>query len=201
MSHHHATVIFTTDVLSYTVDFDSNEEHHSNFFEKLGIDEVRKLSEEAHRRPTEGFEKKCIFTQANFVTIEAQQALLKALEEPPEACRFVFVFPVGMTLLPTIISRVYIQNESEDSVEEPNFIELMSFSYADRLAVIEKAIKGKDTVWQRSIKSGLVHFLRTQTNNPASLLSDLDFIARNLLTRGASNKFLLEHLALTLPLK
>ena len=201
MSHHHATVIFTTDVLSYTVDFESSEEQHSNFFEKLGIDEVRKLSEEAHRRPTEGFQKKCIFTKSNFITIEAQQALLKVIEEPPESCRFVFVFPIGMTLLPTIISRVVIHSESETSAEEPNFVELVSFSYADRLAAIDKAIKAKDTAWQRSIKSGLIHHLRLQTNSSASVLSDLDFVARNLLTRGASNKFLLEHLALTLPIK
>jgi DNA polymerase III delta prime subunit len=200
MSAQHATVVFTSDIDAYTYTLRESEEVISNTYEKLGIDEVRTLTEEAYRRPNAGFTNKCIFTKSNFVTVEAQQALLKILEEPPEHCRFLLVIPTGMTLLPTVLSRVVVE-EYVATVDTVDFVVFLKETLAERLQAIEGALKSKNTVWQRNIKAGLIEYLRAESLVDAAQLSNLDFIARHLLTRGASNKFLLEHLALTLPLK
>jgi len=69
--------------------------------------------------------------------------------------------------------------------------------YKGRLIAIEKSTKSKDTVWQRSIKNGLIEYLTT-TKKKMDSLSNLEYVSRTLLTRGASNKMLLEHAALML---
>ncbi len=200
MNTQHATVVLTSDIDTYSFSQLEGEQVVCNYFEKFGIDEVRGITEEAFRRPQEGFSSKCIFTKSNFITIEAQQALLKILEEPPEQCRFILVFPVGMTLLPTILSRVVLLRDV-GKVETADFSTFSEAALAERMQMIDTALKNKNTNWQRSIKAGLIEYLQTETVSGSAQLSNLDFTARHLLTRGASNKFLLEHLALTLPLK
>jgi hypothetical protein len=80
------------------------------------------------------------------------------------------------------------------------FVEFLNSGLADRLALIETAVKNKNLVWQTEIQKGLFHHLKTLDARKVPLLKlkDLEYVSRLLLTRGASNKFLLEQLALTL---
>jgi hypothetical protein len=68
--------------------------------------------------------------------------------------------------------------------------------YSERLTVIDTALKKKDMLWQRAMKQGLIEYVAGCKD---ARLADLEYVARMLLTRGASNKMLLEHAALTLP--
>ena len=171
-------------------------EQYERSVERLGIDDVREITEEAHRTPTVA-ESKTIIVRTSFITLEAQNALLKVLEEPPATTQFVVVVPVDFYLLETIQSRVMVVYAAGGGEESVVFEEFMAENLAGRLSLIETAQKKKDTQWQRSMKTGLIEYLLTST--PKSQISELDFVSRWLLTRGASNKMLLEHLAMALP--
>jgi len=198
---HHAILIRCSEPASFHVSTDSTEAVVDQSFEKLTIDDVRAFKESAHRRPAEGTTQTCFIVRTSFITSEAQHALLKLLEEPPATSRFVFVVTPALELLGTVLSRV--QQEVVEGENKPTneFVEFSEMTLKDRFLTIETKLKAKDTVWQGQIRAGLITFLRTASNHGASSALDLEFVAANLLTRGASNKMLLDQLALTLPLK
>ena len=198
---HHAILFRTSEPALFPVTRQPSETVVDQIFEKLTIDDVRQLIESAHRRPSEGSEGTCFVVRTSFITSEAQHALLKLLEEPPETSRFVFVTTNALELLPTVLSRFHVEVDKDSNDLTEVFVDFSRMSLKDRLEIIEQKLKGKDLAWQESMRGGLITFLRTLSNGNNSILVDLEFVAANLLTRGASNKMLLDQLALTLPLK
>ena len=102
--------------------------------------------------------------------------------------------------LPTLESRFERVAASEEERDTRLFSNFKIASYSERLVLIEQSVKDKNQAWQADIKYGLMSYLMKNTNTLSTIqLKELEYIVRLLLTRGASNKFLLEHLALTLP--
>ena len=71
----------------------------------IKVDQVREAIERAAYRPFEGRRRVVIIDEADALMIEAQNALLKTLEEPPPASVFVLVTSRPDVLLPTVRSR------------------------------------------------------------------------------------------------
>jgi DNA polymerase-3 subunit delta' len=71
------------------------------------IDAVRALRQDAGVLPNEAECKVYVLHNAQAMTVEAQNALLKLLEEPPEYVCLILTAPTGKKLLPTVISRVF----------------------------------------------------------------------------------------------
>lgn len=71
----------------------------------LGVGEVREGIHQAQYRPYEGRRRVWIIPEAERLTEEAQNSLLKTLEEPPESLVIVLVCQNPGTLLPTVVSR------------------------------------------------------------------------------------------------
>ncbi|MEE9171951.1 MAG: DNA polymerase III subunit delta' [candidate division NC10 bacterium] len=71
----------------------------------LKIDQIRTLTQEAALRPYEGRRKVFILNEAETMTEQAQNALLKTLEEPPGATLLILIAPEASALLPPIASR------------------------------------------------------------------------------------------------
>ena len=69
------------------------------------IDQVRALQHDLSLRPVEGRYRVAIFDQFEVATVEAQNALLKTLEEPPDYVVLVVLASDPELLLPTIVSR------------------------------------------------------------------------------------------------
>lgn len=198
---HHAALFRTDSVRSITLHLDNQSSDIQDIYvDRFGIDDARELVRKAYNRPVEAIEQ-VLVVRTNFVTLEAQNALLKVLEEPPQSTRFIFVLPRGFEVLSTLISRFSEEFSGEDiSSLESNvvFNTFLSESYQERLASIDQAIKKKDVLWQQLVKQGLVQYIK-ESDNIAGCLRELEYVVRILLTRGASNKMLFEHIALTLP--
>jgi DNA polymerase-3 subunit delta' len=71
----------------------------------IKIDQVRDAIERSAYRPFEGRRRLVIVNDAEALNAEAQNALLKTLEEPPAASTFILVTSRPDMLLPTVLSR------------------------------------------------------------------------------------------------
>jgi DNA polymerase-3 subunit delta' len=71
----------------------------------IKIEQIRDVVEKSGYRPFEGRRRFIIIDQAEAMVGPAQDALLKTLEEPPNATTFILVTASPGTLLPTILSR------------------------------------------------------------------------------------------------
>ncbi len=71
----------------------------------IKLDQVRAVVRDAHLRPFRERSRVFIFRDAERMTDEAANALLKVLEEPPPAVHFVLLTAAPAALLPTIRSR------------------------------------------------------------------------------------------------
>jgi DNA polymerase-3 subunit delta' len=72
---------------------------------RLKVDEIRDAMRSMQLRPLEGMAKMLIIDGADRMTIEAQNALLKTLEEPPGTAHIILSTAKPSTLLPTVLSR------------------------------------------------------------------------------------------------
>lgn len=83
----------------------------------IGIGEIRQIQAFLRLKTTgqRPIRRVLIIKDAQYMTIEAQNAFLKLLEEPPEDTRVILTLESGQTLLPTIHSRVqHLQLQSPD---------------------------------------------------------------------------------------
>jgi hypothetical protein len=168
--------------------------------DSFGIDEVRGLVTRAYQRPSERGEQ-LLVVRTDFITHEAQNALLKVLEEPPLSTKFLFIVPPDLFILPTLFSRFTVtSNEVTVTTDQEDILAtFLKLSLGERIALIDAKLKANDLVWQRAMKQGMITWFNTLSKVNHLQLPALEFVARSLLTRGASNKMLLEHAALLLP--
>lgn len=119
--------------------------------------------------------------EANLLTIPAQNALLKMLEEPPENTSFYLSCQSPSMLLPTIRSRTKVITLDQTLVaDDPSILTdlkvIMSQTPGDRLTNIVKRDRSESIAWLSQIESALKDKLHG-TVTPASS-STLAKIAR-----------------------
>jgi DNA polymerase-3 subunit delta' len=73
----------------------------------IGIDMIRHVTDVLSKHPFEGRRTIVAVFEAHLATAEAQNALLKLLEEPPPSAAIVLVTEYPDRLLPTVLSRCY----------------------------------------------------------------------------------------------
>ena len=198
---HHAMMFRTDSVQSLQLPSNTKSSDIQDvYIERFGINDARELVRKAHNRPIESVEQ-VLVVRTDFITLEAQNALLKVLEEPPLSTKLIFIIPRGFTVLPTLTSRFSEEKSGENSndlKENQPFSVFLNEGYSERILSIEQAVKKKDTKWQQLVKQGLVQYI-TESKEASGHLRELEYSVRLLLTRGASNKMLFEHIALILP--
>lgn len=84
----------------------------------FGVDDVRNIIEEVGKRPYEGDKKVIIIHEASKLTTQAQNALLKTIEEPPNGVYILILSESLETMLDTIKSRCQIYRLTPLSKEE-----------------------------------------------------------------------------------
>jgi DNA polymerase III, delta subunit len=161
--------------------------------QRMGIDDVRTLVYEAYRTPMNAPFRVFVLAYTDY-THEAQNALLKILEEPPKTARFYILAP--HPLLPTLRSRLVVADVEYESehTEHADFFEL---SYGERLAHIAQHAQKKDDAWLSSLMESFEEW--AHTHRDTQFIHALLELTPLFHTQGASKKMILEHLALILP--
>jgi len=178
----------------------SDPDIHVEEYLDFGIGQARNITARAATTPV-GADKQIFVVIANGFTHEAQNALLKLLEEPPDRSQFYLAIPKKGLLLPTLLSRLHIIESKEASVSGDGII-FSNFSKStlgERLDLITKISKEKDVETIEEIVEG-AEMVAHGSGNP-ELLRNILFVRDNLGRRGSSTKMLLESLALALPVK
>lgn len=96
----------------------------------FGVDEVRNIINEVYKKPFEGEKKVIIIYGGNKLTIQAQNALLKTIEEPPEGVHIILLCESLELILDTIKSRCEIYKLTPLTKEELyDYIIMKEFNY------------------------------------------------------------------------
>lgn len=119
----------------------------------IKIEQIRDLKQTLSLKPLNGTKKATIIYAAQNLTSEAQNALLKTLEEPPEDTVIFLCTPNENLLLPTIMSRceiVRLQNQNANlpprgsprveagKIQNYTFQQILIFDMGEKFALAEK---------------------------------------------------------------
>lgn len=123
-----AKLILHGDVERNYVDIINYKTEKSSF----GVDDVRNIIEEVQKKPFEGDKKVIIIHQGNKLTIQAQNALLKTIEEPPKGVYIIILCESLELILDTIKSRCEIYKLTPLSKEQLyEYVKIKEYNYSD----------------------------------------------------------------------
>lgn len=174
------------------------------YYESLGIDEARSIKEAQTRSGFGGARKIFIIGTVSF-TREAQNALLKTLEEPTAGTHFFIILPRVEILLPTLRSRVLIVSsgsilpKDESKVLAEKFLDA---SLEDRFAMAKNLADAKDRETIHQILDNMERILYTRLvgkKDGSEVFRDIYQAKTYLSDRGSSSKMLLDQLAIIVP--
>lgn len=166
--------------------------------ERFSIADARILKERASQSP---FGAKQVFVIiSERILREAQNALLKLLEEPAANTHFVIIVPSRKVLLATVQSRLTYGGRVLEDLQEEDFAKaFLKASIGERVQMLEPLVKKKERMRARNIVDALetqLHAEGVQDNQQG--LREIAFVRQYLADTSSSLKMLLEHLALTL---
>lgn len=167
--------------------------------DRLSIDDAHTLIQEAYRAPLASLYRTFVI-RTNQITGDAQNALLKLFEEPPHTARFFLLLPSADELIPTLRSRfhLFISHDMVNT-EDAHTDEFLRSSCAKRLTMIAMHAKNEDDSWFNIIIRDLEKYAHETTD--ISLKRDIVMSSVYACLYGASKRMLLEHIALSLPLR
>lgn len=202
MDNHHALLLYA-DTLQESVLPEAYKHQSADVLhftsERFSIDNARELIRVSLQTPVEGT-KRIFVIAAQHIAVEAQNALLKLLEEPPLHAQFFIILPSSSMLLPTLRSRLSVQDAVRSGHKKVSeiFTIFKGQTYAERLVFIADITKNKNAEMIEAIVSGCEQEASLNPQAHAELLRATVFVRRYLGSKGSSVKMLLEDLALTL---
>lgn len=180
----------------------------------IGIEEVRQIQSFLSRKPIQSDHNTVYIHNAHLLTLPAQHALLKTLEEPPSGSQIFLITSFPDQLLPTILSRCELVQRSPSEVageEGPNFEKSRQFfdrlskvGIGERLKILDEAALDRPDALQflNDLESIIHEQLRvvppTSIASRGATLSDLIYQTRIYLKANCSVKLSLAHLAINL---
>ncbi len=185
----------------------ANADFFDRKYQNFTIDDAREVKSRAETRPTRAGGKKIFILMTNEITVEAQNALLKLLEEPNEQSHFFLIIPSAHLLLPTVRSRVQAigstdkKGSSDDEVLKAarNFID----SAPQRRLDLVKSLMD-DIAKEKKTKQSAIDFLdalqesihEKGVKKNVKALESVLLAGRYTNDRAPSLKMLLEYVAL-----
>ena len=139
----------------------------------FGVDDVRNIIEEVSKKPFEGDKKVVIIHEGNKLTIQAQNALLKTIEEPPKGVYIIILCESLELILDTIKSRCEIYKLTPLTKEELyEYIKIKEFNYSEN--EIKSAIAFSEGIPGRIDRYFNDDKLRELRNNIVILIKNLN---------------------------
>jgi DNA polymerase III delta prime subunit len=176
-----------------------NPDFQHSKYETMTIEDARVITENEMRKAVAGG-KKIFVIETDFITEEAQNALLKVFEEPRDGTHF-FIFSPQDTLLPTLKSRMMVLQGEKNENQSSNLLKL---SMDKRIAKVKEIIEGISD--EEKTKQDAIVFVngveaelhKEGVENKAQSLKACEFARKALLDRGAPVKMILENLVLSI---
>lgn len=182
-------------------------------YESFTINDSKEIKDWHSRKGISNSKKVCIIA-TKFINREAEQALLKMIEEPGVNTHFFIIIPDSSALLPTIISRTHTvkieqRKDIEIQKEVINFIKSTPKERIDIVAFIIKDNKDEEssgklrhfaTLFVNGLESIFHKRFKENINDEKVkfVLGELQKARGYLSTPGASVKMILEHLSLVI---
>jgi DNA polymerase III delta prime subunit len=184
----------------------------------FSVEDARRVSELAAGAPFAG-EHKVVIIAASRAYHEAQNALLKVFEEPPEGAFLFLILPSLGGLLPTLRSRVQVLDTRcptgvKDVGHRVSYIpgiagEFLKAGKEGRSAIVKRLTSGKDDEKKRELRDEAIALIngieaaaydvRLTKPHITALLEDIATFREYLYDRSAPVKMILEHLSLVTP--
>jgi len=185
-------------------------------YESFTMNDVGQIKDWHSRLGITKSKKVCILA-TKFINREAEQALLKIIEEPAINTHFFIIVPDASLLLDTIISRVHVikikekENDKNKELQKEinSFLVCSKKERIDKVALIIKENKDEEnsgqlryyaTMFVNELESIIYQKFKKDRNDTGIkfILSELQNSREYLSTPGASVKMILEHLALVI---
>lgn len=172
---------------------------------KIGIEESRNIKRFLSTQPLVSSGKTVLINNAEYLTHEAQNALLKTLEEPPLASTIVLATYNQFKLLPTIINRcklIYL-SRSSDQYPHSNIVQDMkSLSVGERLAYLDTFSTDKSKIAQ--LLTELISYFRYTLHHHPSKKAlynlKLTLYVQKLVNTHVNSRLVIDTLAIRLQL-
>lgn len=172
--------------------------------EKLGIETARKIQEHLSLKPFQAGGQCVVILEAERLTDEAQNALLKTFEELPDQSLVIMALTSEDQLLPTLVSRSQlIKSESKVASSEEldkyqNTInELLKGSMVERFQIIEK-IDDTSLFLEAMVKFFRQLLIQNPTKQNQNFIREL-MEAQKWAKQNANTRAILEYLMFKLP--
>ncbi len=166
----------------------------------ISIDDIRLFQDFHNQTSVTG--QKTIVCSGAFITTQAQNALLKMIEEVKEGERFFIIIPNELELLPTILSRVQtytIQSESKKR-EAEKFVNMPAherIAYVEKtFLIIEESDEKRDALLSFFRDLEEYTYSQKNINKYEELLKALPVLRQMLSNPGAPAKMIAEYVAL-----
>lgn len=171
----------------------------------ISIDQVREIKAQINQKPFSQTHKLIIIKNAQSLTKEAQNSLLKIFEEPPSHALIILEAASTSDLLPTIVSRaVVIRSSPKQKVKNEQLLDLTTQSTAALLEEISLAESSED--WLNSQMNSLHELLleKVKGKKPDSSFEQIQTAlekcaeAKKMINANVNAKFVLADLIFSL---
>jgi hypothetical protein len=162
--------------------------------DRFGIDEARELKPRSESRAFG--ERKIFVITSQFLTPEAQNALLKVFEEPGENNHF-FILAKRNNLLPTLLSRLFVLDLQSKETTSKEAVKFLQSSVTDRLIFAKSKLEDEGFILSDFLEE-LISALR-KNNKISKDIKEIFELSRFASDPAVNRRLILEHLALTLP--
>lgn len=142
----------------------------------ITINQIRQLNRSLSKKPFQAKIKVALIHQAQCLTLPAQNALLKTIEEPPNNSFIILTTANQNRLLPTVVSRCQIIKFSSKAFEQKNGHQLLKLNQAllknnlgKRLVLIQPYLKNREAA--KAFVLDQISFWRTLMIKPKTFPS------------------------------
>lgn len=185
----------------------------------LGVEQIKQLVAWNSQKPFNAKVKVAVITQGELMTTEAQNALLKTLEEPAPETVIVIISKNELALLPTIRSRVShvqtlnrsISNSKVEGSNSEKFSDIandfINADYIGRTKLVTKLLKefperAEQTeilvVMMRILRDKFKSAINSETKLQIQAQLDASLVAHQALQNNVLNRLTWESLAITM---